>query len=144
MNSEDGENYAYHVAYHPIEIFAPYSKEELTEKIKEGINSWNLYPVYETFTGKNTFEEKCYKIKGFRNAVLGKRFIELGWDEISGKEVNISWPLKRGYGYYSIKVVKLSDDAEYLDFANTVIDLINLDLTKESTFKRYKKLLLLE
>lgn len=141
---EDGENYAYHEAYHPIELLAPYNKEELAEKISEGINTWNLYPAYENYTGKNTFEEKYFGIKGFKNAVLGKRLIALGWDDISGKEVNISCPLKRGYGYYCIKIVKLNDDADYLDFADTVIDLISIDLTKESTFKRYKKLLLLE
>ena len=141
---EDGVNYTYRTAFHPIELLAPYSNEELASKIKEGIDSWNVYPPYETFTGKNTFEEKYFGIKGFKKAILGKKFIRLGWDDLSGKEVSILWPQKKGYGYICIENIQLKKDADYFDFANAVIELINLDLVNHPRFKKNEKLLLKE
>ncbi|OPX41821.1 hypothetical protein CLHUN_43120 [Ruminiclostridium hungatei] len=40
-----------------------------------------------------------------------------------------------------IESIKLKEDGDYLDYANAVIDLINLDLAKHSRFKQYKKML---
>jgi len=140
---DDEGKYAYYVAYHPIELFSPYSLEELAGKIQEGFESWNVYPMYDNFSGKNTFEEKYYGIKGFKNAVFGKRYVNLGWNDLMGKRASIAWPLKRGYGYLGMESRGLADDADYLDFAKVVIELISLDLTTLRAYKANKRLLLL-
>ncbi len=135
---DDGINYEYHTAYYPIELNYPYKAEDLADKIKEGIDLWNKYPC---FNQKNTFEEKYYEIKGFKNAVFGKKYISLGWNDFEGKYISLMLPLKRGYGYMGIETISLKEDANYLDYSNAVIDLLNLDIAKHARFKLYKKML---
>ncbi|WP_133051132.1 hypothetical protein, partial [Ruminiclostridium hungatei] len=120
---EDGENYIYYPAYYPIELNSPCTREELASKIQEGIEEWDIHTPYES---KKTFEEKYYGIKGFKNASLGKKYITLGWNDIEGKYISLGLPLKKGYGYMGIESIKLKEDGDYLDYANAVIDLINL------------------
>ncbi len=129
----------YLTAYFPIELKYPYTQKELAEKIKYGIEQWNVHECYENFSGRNTFEEKYYGIKGFKNAVKGKLFIDLGWNDILGKYVSLSMPLKRGYAYIGIDDVKLPDDADWMDFADAVIKYINMDLTSLRPYKTYKR-----
>ncbi len=138
--SEDGEHYLYLPAMNPIEIQAPYTVEELALAIQQGIEDWNCYEAYE---GKTTFEEKYYGVKGFKKAIIGKKYMSLGWDDISGKTVSLMLPLKRGYGYMGIESIELPDDADYLDFAQAVIDLLNMDLSNHHRFKTYRSKLLL-
>ncbi|WP_133051128.1 hypothetical protein, partial [Ruminiclostridium hungatei] len=120
---DDGVSYAYYEAYEPIELTYPYESKDLALKIGEGIEAWNEYTPYES---KKTFEEKYYGIKGFKNASLGKKYITLGWNDIESKYISLGLPLKKGYGYMGIESIKLKEDADYLDYANAVIDLINL------------------
>ena len=115
-------------AYYPIEIKYPYTKEELAEKIKCGIEQWGKNEPYNDFSGKNTFEEKYYGIKGFKKAIKGKRYINLGWDDIQGKYVSLLIPCKRGYCYLGVDEVILDENADWMDYAETVIKFIETSI----------------
>lgn len=132
--------FSYQVAYCPIELKYPYSSAELAEKIKFGIEQWNKYKCYTEEYGTGvTFEEKYYGVKGFKKAVRGILYIHLGWDDIQGKYVSLSMPLKRGYAYIELDNTELPENAEWIDFANAVISYIEADLTIFRSFKTYKK-----
>ena len=120
--------YKYHTAYFPIELKVPYTAEQLAEKIEYGIEQWNCHECYKYFSGRNTFEEKYYGIKGFKNAIKGKVFLSLGYDEYDGKYVKLFAPMKRGYAYYMMAKKELFEDADWIDFANAVIELMNADI----------------
>lgn len=121
----------------PYELKAPYTIEELAAVIEKGILAWEQH---EPYTDKKvTFEEDYYKIKGFKNATLGKKYIALGWDDIGGKKVFLGLPSKTGKNYMGIEDIKLDDDADWIDFAKAVIELINLDLPNHHRFKTFKK-----
>ena len=137
----DEYNYMYYPAFFPIELKYPYSNVELAEKIKYGIEQWNIHECYPEHSGKNTYEEKYYGVKGFKKAIQGKLLIWLGWDDIGGKRVSLSAPAKRGYAYYGLTDTRLPDDADWIDFANVVIDYINMDLKQLSSFKTYRSYL---
>ena len=115
-------------AYYPIEIKYPYTKEELAEKIKCGIEQWNKHKPYNDFSGKNTFEEKYYGIKGFKKAIKGKRYIRLGWDDIQGKYVSLNVPGKSGYWYLGVGEVILDENADWIDYAEVVIKFVETNL----------------
>ncbi len=129
----------YLTAYYPIELKYPYTQEELAEKIEYGIKQWNVHECYDDSVEKRTFEEKYYGVKGFKNAVKGKLYISLGWDDIQGKYVSLSMPWKSGYAYMGLDHVKLPDDADWMDFADAVIKYINMDLTTLKSYKTYKR-----
>lgn len=129
----------YLTAYYPIELKYPYDRNELAEKIEFGIEQWDKHPCYDDDKEKRTFEEKYYGVNGFKKAVKGTLYFDLGWDEIQGKYVALSLPCKRGYAYLVIKREKLSSDATWVDFADTVINFINMDLNEIDSFKRFKK-----
>ena len=131
-------NGMYIPAYYPIELKYPYTRNELAEKIKYGIEQWDKYPCYDDKKEKQTYEEKYYGINGFKNAVKGNRYFNLGWDELQGKFVTLSLPCKKGYAYLGITERKLSDDADWFDFADIVIELIDMDLSELGTFKTFK------
>lgn len=135
---KNDDEYIYRVAYHPIELKDPFDAEELAKKIEIGFNEWNKYECYEHFSGKNTFEEKYYNTKGFKEAIKGKKHLRLGWDDIQGKYVSLSLPCKRGYAYLGIKDVKLPSEASWIDYAKVVIELISMDLTQIRSYKIYK------
>ncbi len=137
IDGSDAE-FEYNVAYYPIELKYPYTATELAVKIQYGIEQWGMHKCYDDFSGKNTFEEKYYGIKGFKNAVKGNLYFRLGWDDIQGKYVSLLMPLKRGYAYIGLDKTQLSDEADWLDFANAIIEYINMDITKLKTFKTYK------
>ena len=132
------EEFGYMTAYYPIELKNPYTIDALAQKIEFGIEQWDKHKCYENFSGKNTFEEKYYGIKGFKNAVKGNLYITLGWDDIQGKYVSLSVPLKRGYAYIVLDDKRLPDDADWIDFANVVMEYINMDIKELSSFKTYK------
>ena len=117
----------YLVAYHPIELFFPYTNEELAEKIKYGIEQWGIHECYTDKYKTGTFEEKYYSVKGFKKAIRGKRYFDLGWNYIQKKYVSFSLPWKSSYSYIGIDTKQLSDNADWLDYANTVIEYINCD-----------------
>ena len=136
VNKNDDDATAdYGEAYFPIELMSPYTVEELAKKIEEGFNEWNKHKCYPEWEGKNTFEEKYYGIKGFKNAVKGKKFLSLHLDNYFGNEVSLMLPMKRGYAYLRIKSICLDDEAECIDFAKAVISLIDLDLETISAYK---------
>ena len=114
----------YMACYFPIELKYPYSAAELADKIEQGIDEWDKHKCYPDFSGKNTMEEKYYGVKGFRKAVKGCLCFKLGWDTTQGKYVSFRLPTKRGYAYLGIEDTMLPDDADWLDFANAVIDFI--------------------
>lgn len=125
-------------AYYPIELKYPYTRNELAEKIKCGIEHWDKHPCYDDEKEKQTYEEKYYGIKGFKNAVKGILYFSLGWDDIQGKYVSLSLPCKRGYAYLAITETELPDNATWIDFADAVIEFINMDLNELSSFKTFK------
>lgn len=129
----------YYVAYYPIELIYPYTAEDLADKIKQGFNEWDKHECYGNYTGRNTFEEKYYGIKGFKNATKGKLNLDIICNNrFLGNKVSLLLPAKRGYAYLGIKSVKLADDADYIDYANAVINLINTDFTSLKSYKVYK------
>ena len=129
----------YYVAYYPIELKYPYTAHELAEKIKCGFDEWDKHECYGNYTGRNTFEEKYYGIKGFKNATKGKLNLDIICNNrFLGNKVSLLLPAKRGYAYLGIKSVKLADDADYIDYANAVINLINTDFTSLKSYKVYK------
>jgi len=133
-------DFTYLPAYYPIEVNYPYDAVQLAEKIKYGIEQWNQHSAYSYEHHKKvTSEEKYYGVKGFKNATKGVRHIDLGWDNIQGKYVTLSLPLKRGYAYIRIDSVKLSDDADWLDFANQVLEYVEIDVTQLKRFKTFKR-----
>lgn len=128
-----------YAALYPIELKYPYTATELSEKIEEGFMEWNKHECYNNFSGKNTYEEKYFGIKGFKNAVKGKKYFAVDWGcKFFGNSIRFQMPLKRGYAYLVIKKVKLADDADYIDYANAIIDLLNLDLTTDKYYKLMK------
>lgn len=118
----------YCTAYYPIEIKCPYSNIELAEKIQYGIEQWDKHEPYDDFSGKNTFEEKYYGIKGFKKAIKGKRNIHLGWDEFQGKYVSLMIPCKSGYCYLEVDEVILDENADWVDYAEIVIKFIETNI----------------
>lgn len=128
----------YMPAYYPIELKYPYDRNELAKKIEFGIEQWDKHPCYDDEKENKTFEEKYYGVKGFKKAVKGILYFNLGWDEIQGKYVSLYLPCKRGYAYLAIKTEKLLIDATWLDFADAVINLANMDLNELDSFKHFK------
>ena len=132
----------YWPAYFPIEVKYPYTQEELAEKIDFAFSQWCKHPCYERMDGKNTFEEKYYGIKGFKNAIRGKRFLYASWHRLLGVYVSMMLPYKSGYGYHGLEKVKLNETSDEYDFAKAVIHLANVDLESLKSFKVYKRQLL--
>lgn len=129
----------YCTAYFPIEIKYPYNNIELAEKIKYGIEQWDKHEPYNDFSGKNTFEEKYYGIKGFKKAIKGKKFIHLGWDDIQGKYVSLLFPWKSGYQYLGVDEVILDEDADWIDYADAVIKFVEVGIDDIPYAKRMKR-----
>ena len=48
-------------------------------------------------------------------------------------------PMKTKRCYIGIKPQNLPDDATWTDFANTLLELLNMDLTQLSSYKTYKR-----
>lgn len=128
--------YACKNTFFPIELKFPYSEIDLAHKIQYGIEEFGKHECYELL--KPTLEEKYYGVKGFKNAVKGCRLIDLGWDNIFGKYVSLQIPMKSVYAYIGIDNIKLQDDADWTDYAKSVINYIDSDLSTFSSFKRYK------
>lgn len=129
----------YYPAYYPIELYYPYSSEELARKIQLGFEEWDKHECYGDSSGKNTYEEKYFGIKGFKNAVKGKRYFVVGWGcEYLGNTIRFQMPLKRGYAYIGLKRVKLDVNADYIDYAIELIKLIEMDINELDTYKTYK------
>jgi len=131
--------YSYGVALMPIEVQYPYMVENLAQRIEEGFDAYLKYPIEPWEEGKKTYEEKYYGIKGFKNAVRGKKHFFLGWDDDFGKYIAFSLPLRRGYGYMGIESVYLPEDADYVDFAKALVDLIEADVHSFRRYKTFKK-----
>ena len=132
-------DYSYHTAYYPIELKYPYPIEQLAEKIKEGIEEWDKHPCYEDEFGKNsTYEAKYYGETSFKKAIKGKRYIQLGWDSILRKYIILFIPLKRGHAYMGMDRIKLSDDADWIDFAEAVMRYADIDITTLKGYKAHK------
>lgn len=123
--------------FQPIEIKFPFNREELARKIEYGMNQWNKHKCYDV-DSPQTLEEKYYNIKGYKKAVKGIRNITLGWDDIQGKYVSLSLPVKSGNGYIGIDDTELAVDATWEDYAKVVLTYVNADLTEFSAYKTYK------
>ena len=120
-----------------IELKYPYSVEELSEGIKAGISAWNKLEPHTS--QRVSIEEYYYKIKGFKKATIGKKTIAAGWDSFGKKEVSIFLPVKVGKYYLGIETVSLPDNADWKDFANAVISLVEMDITQAGAYKTYKR-----
>ncbi len=119
-----------------FELAFPYSRESVAELVKTGIISWDKYDPYTD--SKKTIEEYYYNIKSFKSATHKKKLISLGWDDIEGKYVSLYIPMKKGKYYIEISSIKLHDEANWIEFADAVIELINMDMNKLNSFKIYK------
>ena len=129
-------------AQNPIELRAPYTAEELSVALARGINAWESGEVLPL--GKSSLAEFYYQIKGFKKATLGTKYVNLGWcpgwGPGRGKYVWIELPMNRnkGHAYMGIEFKNLPDDADWMDFANTLLGLLDMDLTKTKTYQVYK------
>lgn len=127
----------------PMELKTPYTTEELANALECTINAWEKGKVLQL--GKSSLAEYYYKIKGFKKATLGTKYVSLGWcpgwGPGQGKYVVIELPMNRnkGHAYIMIEKRNLPDDATWMDFANTLIELLNMDLTQLSSYKTYKR-----
>lgn len=115
-------------AYFPIELKTPYTINKLASAIEYGINEENKHPYYYYKNHNNkTLEELYYGEKGFSKVMKGKKMINLGWNDRWGKYASLMLPDKRGYSYTGVKLIYLDDLADWTDFAESVITLINYD-----------------
>ncbi len=140
-----GEMYEpYWAAYFPIEVKYPYTEDELAEKIEYAFLQWCKHPCYDRMDGKNTFEEKYYGIKGFKNAIKGKRYIRAGWNNMVGIYVTLYMPMKgSSYQYFGLDKTKFDITADEHDFAKAVIHYAHVDLDNYRSFRTYKTKLIL-
>lgn len=116
----------------PVELKTPYTAKELADAIEYAMNGENKEPYFLYDPGINkTYEEVYYGIKGFNKAMKGKRLIDIGWNDRWGKYASLMLPDKRGYGYTGVKLMYLDDDADWIDFAESVITLIKYDPKKD-------------
>ena len=86
--------------------------------------------------------EYYYGIKGFKKATFGKKYISVfRMPEVSamGNRVSISLPAKAGKYYLGITHISLAEDADWLDFARAVIELVEIDITQDSAYKVFKR-----
>ena len=122
-----------------FELKYPYTLEELTNFIKQGLDAWNKLEPYK---GKSkTPEERYYKISGFKNATRGKKSLTLDWDprpQVDNK-VSICLPVKAGRYYLGMEIVFLPNDADYEDYAKAAMELIEMDIEQTLAYKAYKK-----
>lgn len=116
----------------PVELKTPYTINELANAIKCAMIKENIKPYFLYDQRKNkTYEELYYGIKGFNKAMKGKRLIDIGWNDRWGKYASLMLPDKRGYSYTGVKLLYLDDDADWIDFAESVITLIKYDPKKD-------------
>ena len=106
--------------------------------VKKAING---YCKFTPYSKKITIEEYYYHKKGFKTATKGKRLITLGWDDIGGKEVSISMPVKKGKYYMGLETIHLPDDADWIDFAKAIITLISKPIEELDGYKTFRKML---
>lgn len=119
-----------------FEMKSPYSIECVADAIEQCIK---LYGKCEPYDDKKvTIEEFYYGIKGFNNATRGKKLLSVGWDDIGGKEVSVSLPAKNGKYYITLERILLPNEANWIEFAEVVVKLINMNLNEYSGFKTYK------
>ncbi len=134
------ECYGYFPAYVPTELSYPYNKKVLAEKLELVMGQWCQFPcLYETCNSKKFLEGEYYGTKSFRTATKGKKMIYVGWNGIEGKYVSLLLPCKSGKAYLGIISEKLSPDADWEDFAEVVINLIEKDLSTVESFKVFKR-----
>jgi len=121
----------------PIELQPPFTAEELADALERSIRAWGTEePIFED---RVTLTEHRYKIKGFKKASLGTKFVGLGWRPRVGKYVSVMLPMKTKRCHMGIEHRSLPDDATWMDFAHTLIELLNIDLTQLSSYKTYKR-----
>lgn len=132
-----------YTAYYPIELKYPYDAEQLAKKIEEGVDEWGKHPAYDNFSGKNTFEEKYYGIKGFKNAIRGKKHITIVFN-YEWFDLLFQLPARTGYAYMFIEEISLPENPSYLDYAKKVIEIINTDVNDFKNYKRLKSQLLID
>ena len=131
-------------AFPPITLEYPYTRNELADAIKRGIDLWDVYECYEDGQGNHkTFEEVFYGVKGFRKASKGIRYIRFLCASPSSFEfentVSLSLPTKSGYAYLAINKTVLESGADWLDFADVIYKYANTDLEEFRSFKTFKR-----
>lgn len=129
--NEDSDFWGF-VVYTPVKLEKPYELKDIANVIEYAMSGKNkeLYFCYDQRKNK-TFEELYYGIKGFNKAMRGKKKIEIGWNDRWGKYASLDLPDKRGYSYTGVKLLNLDDNADWTDFAESVITLINYDPKKD-------------
>ncbi len=80
------------------------------------------------FQVKILLKKNIMAFKGFKKAIKGKRYINLGWDDIQGKYVSLLIPCKSGYCYLGVDEVILDENADWMDYAETVIKFIETSI----------------
>lgn len=112
----------------PVELKTPYTANELANAIEYAMSEEIKEPyfLYDQRINK-TYEEVYYGIKGFNKVMKGKKKIEIGWNDRWGKYASLDLPDKRGYSYTGVKLLCLDDNADWIDFAESVITLVKYD-----------------
>ena len=136
LELKDGPRYFYKTAKYPIELKFPYTVELLAEKIEFAFNEWGKHKCYAK---SKKFECEYYGIKSFKEAMRGKRYISVSYDDYQGKMVTLFFPRKANYSYYGSAISKLPEDADWIDFAKAVLNYINIDITTLDTFRTFRR-----
>ena len=117
-------------ANHPVELKAPYRAEEVAEALKFSVSKENVNPYYYFDNKKiKTLEEMYYGIKGYTKATKGKKIIDIGRNTGWGKYASLNKYDRTGY--HGIKLIYLDEKADWIDFDESVIKLINYDPKKD-------------
>ncbi|MGN0242881.1 MAG: hypothetical protein ACI4CT_02335 [Lachnospiraceae bacterium] len=143
--NKEWDAYLYSEAFHPFEANKPYSVADMAEIIRQAYEAWEQYPAYEK---KKSFEEAYYKISGFKNAMKGKRVIDVDWGDYGVGygdivEIDYMFPCRQKGVYLQMDSRQLSSDASWEEIAAAVIDLVEKDWDELWAFKTYKSKLLL-
>ena len=120
-----------------FELKYPYTSQELAALIEQATNAWNKL---EPYTSKRvSIEEYYYKTSGFQKATFGKKLITLEWSTLGEKTISIMLPVKAGKYYLGMESKKLPNNSDWTDAANVVIDFIEMDITKSSPYKTFRR-----
>jgi len=136
VDKENAPKFFFSAAEYPIELNFPFSEQLLADNIEFAFEEWGKHKCYPE---SKKFEVEYYGIKGFKNAMKGKRYITVSYDVYSGIRVRLYLPRKAGYSYYELANTKLPEDANWIDFAKAVLHYINIDVSTLDTFRTFKR-----
>lgn len=118
----------------------PYTTEDVAKSLRDIAYAWDKYPPY---LDKVRDAIEIYEnTKNFKKASYGKRLLCVIWSSYTGnKEVFLNLPCKTPRAWMGIEKAHLSPDADWIDFAQKIIEFAEADVTQYAGFKQYKRML---